>query len=448
MEQKIKTFILENQMIEKEDILILGLSGGPDSVCLFHVMEKLKEEFKAKLVCVHVNHLLRKEEADQDESFVKELCKKAGVPLEIERVDVKAFKNKEKLSEEEAGRIIRRRAFERARKKYKGQKILLAHHADDNAETLLLNLARGCMEEGLEGIRPKQEHYIRPLLGVRKKEIIKFLEENQYEYRLDATNQENDYARNRIRNNTLVYLENEVNKQVVAHMNEAMKRMVTINQYLKDETQKYYDLVVEEKEGIWWLQKSAYEKVPEALQSRIIYQVLVKAAQKEKDITKKHIDSLMALFTKEVGKEINLPYGVFAYKKYEGIILKVGRKTANKPKKYEVKQRVFAYQKEQDSIPDSRYTKWFDYDIIKKTIDIRHRKPGDYLTINKEGNTKKLKKFFIDEKIGEEERDLIWLVCEGSQVMWVVGYRQNPHYQISNSTKKILEIKFTEDFNE
>lgn len=448
MEEKIKAFILENQMIEKEDILILGLSGGPDSVCLFHVMEKLKREFCCQVVCVHVNHLLRGEEANQDEDFVKSLCNKAGVPLEIERVDVKAFKKQEKLSEEEAGRIVRRRAFEKVRKKYNGNKILLAHHADDNAETLLLNLARGCMEEGLEGIRPKQEHYIRPLLCVRKKEIIKFLKSRQYEYRLDETNQEDHYARNRIRNNTLTYLEDNVNEQVVMHMNEAMKRMAKINRYLADETKKYYDLVVTEKAGVYHLNQEKYEKVPEVIQSRILYQALVKIAKQEKDISKKHIDSLAALFAKEVGKEIDLPYQVFAYKKYEGIILKVGRKEENKPKKYEVNQRVMEYQKEVGAIPDSRYTKWFDYDIIKKTIDIRHRKPGDYITINKEGNTKKLKKFFIDEKIKEEERDIIWLVCEGSHVMWVVGYRQNPYYQISNSTKKILEIKFTEDFNE
>lgn len=448
MEQKIKAFILENQMIEENDILILGLSGGPDSVCLFHIMEELKTALSCTIVCVHVNHMLRGAKADKDEAFTEELCRKYHVPLEVERVDVRAFKEAEKLSEEEAGRIIRRKAFEKARKKYNANKVLLAHHADDNAETLLLNLSRGCMEQGLEGMRPKQNHYIRPLLCVRKSEIIKFLDTHGYNYRIDETNSEDNYARNKIRNNTLMYLEKNVNKKVVAHMNDAMNRMTKINDFLETETDKYYNLVVEESENTWRIKKEDYLKVSEALQSKLLYKVIARAAEKEKDITKRHISSLSTLFDKEVGKEIDLPYGIFAYREYEGISICRGEKQILEALTYKVEQQIFDRSDDETRIPYSRYTKWFDYDIINETVDIRHRMPGDYITVNKDGGKKKLKKFFIDEKIKEEERDLIWLVCEGSHVMWVVGYRQNPHYQISNGTKKILEIKFTEVFDE
>jgi len=446
MIDKIKSYIKENQMITPGDKFILGLSGGPDSVCLFYIMEALKKELSCTIVCVHVNHLLRGKEADGDEFFVKKLCKAHGVPIEIERIDVKTYAKEHLLSEEEAGRMARRQAFNKAGKKHKANKVLLAHHGDDNAETLLLNLCRGCMEQGLEGMRPVKGIYIRPLLAVRKEEILHYLRENDISYCIDQTNENDTYARNRLRNHVLGYLESEINDEAVSHMNETMNRMGEINAYLKEQTKQYIGMTTTTVPRGVLVKEEAFKAVPSVFSSSVFYEVLVRVCGREKDITKRHISSLLELMQGQTGKALSLPYGVYAYKEYEGVTLQVGRKEATQEREYKVTQRIFAKEGETISFPRSIYTKWFDYDIISHAVEIRHRRSGDYITINQMGGRKKLKQFLIDEKVKREERDSLWLVCDGDHVMWVVGMRQNPCYQISDSTKNILEINFCGGF--
>ena len=179
------------------------LSGGADSVCLFFVLLKLQREIRFSLAAVHVNHGLRGADADADEQFVKELCEKYNVPLEISRIDLESIAKKRKQSLEEAGRDVRRETFVRVMLQYSGNRIALAHHQNDNAETMLWNLARGTGLHGLGGIHPVNGQWIRPILCLNRQEIEAYLKEENQTYCTDLTNLETIYTRNKLRHQVI-----------------------------------------------------------------------------------------------------------------------------------------------------------------------------------------------------------------------------------------------------
>jgi len=235
---KVDAYIEKYQMIKDGDSVVAGISGGPDSVCLFFVLLMLQEQKAFSLTAVHINHGLRGADADADERFVVELCEKYQVPLEIFRVDLELIAGKRKQSLEEAGREVRREAFQSVLEKYGGNRIALAHHQNDNAETLLWNLARGTGLHGMCGIRPVNGVWIRPLLCLERREIEQFLEEQGQNYCIDQTNLETAYTRNKLRHQVLPILENEVNLAAIRHMNETMEQMCMLREFAEEETKK------------------------------------------------------------------------------------------------------------------------------------------------------------------------------------------------------------------
>ncbi|MFV0362595.1 MAG: tRNA lysidine(34) synthetase TilS [Suipraeoptans sp.] len=443
MLNKIENFIKENKMIEDGDKVIIGLSGGPDSMCLLHILLELSKKLKFEIYCIHINHMIRGEEANLDEAFVENICKQSNVLIKTVSRNVVAYAKEKKLSEEEAGREIRREEFEKFMYELGANKIALGHHMNDNAETLLLNLSRGSALNGMTGIEPVNGIYIRPLLCVLREEIEHYLEINNYRFCVDQTNTSNKYARNRIRNNIIPYLESDINKNSVKHMNDAMKHIREVNKYLSLVCDGYIEKCVvtgQADRGTLILAKE-YNELPYIFKSEVIYRTLTNMADKKKDIEEKHVLAVAQLFDMQVGKGVDLPYNIRATREYKGVKFRNSKEARIKDvQKPQMTMNTFVYNKLTKTVPTSTYTKWFDCDIITQTVEIRHRQSGDFITINKEGNRKKLKQFFIDEKISREMRDDIWLACDGSHVMWVIGYRQNPYYQITDKTKNILEI--------
>lgn len=443
MYEKVKAFVEKEHLLGKEDRVIAGVSGGADSVCLLFMLLELREETGCEVVAVHVHHGLRGETADADEAYVRRLCREQQVELVVCHEDVRGFAKAHKLTEEEAGREIRRQAFLRVMEERRGTCIALAHHQNDGAETLLWNLCRGTGLAGLGGIAPKNGVWVRPLLCLKREEIESYLENRGISYCTDETNLEDAYTRNRIRNHVMPYLEQHVNRQAVQHMAETMEQMRELGAYVEEEVRRYKDRCTEKKEGAVLLKKEEFQQVPGALRSYVLHELLCEAAGRRKDIEKVHMKMAEELLERQVGRSVDLPYGIRASRTYEGILFdgKTGATGKTESEKPHFQTRIFEIDGKTATFPETPYTKWFDYDIIKNTVKMRHREPGDVIAVTSDGGTQKLKQYFINEKIPQDKRDHIWLIADGTHIMWIVGYRQSKAYQITDKTRHVLEIK-------
>lgn len=450
MYQKVRKYIKDQHMLERKERIIAGVSGGADSICLLFMLLELKKEFDYELIAVHVNHGLRGESARADEAYVKEVCEEKGVKLFVFHEDVKEYAKKQGISLEDAGRQVRRNCFQKVFEAENADKIALAHHQNDNAETVIWNLCRGSGLRGMGGISPKNGIWIRPLLCLDRGEIESYLENRGISYCTDETNLENDYTRNRIRNDLIPYMETHLNVRTVEHINECAGQLRMIREYMEEETQKYLSVCTDtEAPGRIILRKDAFKEVPDILKTWVIHEILCRTARERRDISSVHVKMVQKLLEYQVGRKAELPYGTEVSRCYEGLCFRAA-KTAlfcpgdkKNPKAEEVcRMRVFDKNTKTATFPQKIYTKWFDYDIIKNAVKIRHREPGDYIVIDKSGRTQKLKQYFINEKIPREVRQDIWLAADGHEILWIVGYRQSQAYQITERTKKILEIEF------
>jgi len=468
--KRIEKFIQKYHMLTCGDRVIAGVSGGADSVCLFLMLLELREKIGFDLIAVHVHHGLRGEAADQDQQFVEALCEQHRIPLEIFRVNLESIAKKRKQSLEEAGRMVRREAFDSVCKKYGGNKIALAHHQNDNAETLLWNLSRGTGLDGLGGIRPVNGKFIRPLLCMNRKEIEEYLAKRKQSYCIDETNAGTDYTRNKLRHLVLPILEEQVNSAAVRHMNETMEQIWELQEYMQEQMEAAYQECVQEHfEKACWIQiqQKSFETFPELIKKMVIRKGMEQVGGKKRDLSHKHVDVMMELMNKQVGRTLDLPYEMHAKRNYEGIRLEKQRTYSfGEEKKAEIMQECMAelnipgetiladrdlklrckiLEKPKNlsikDIPQKIYTKWFDYGIIKSSLYIRTRQAGDIIVIDEKGHQKKLKKWFLDEKIPKEVRESQLLLAENNEILWVLGHRMSQAYQVKQSTKWILQIE-------
>ncbi len=455
MKDKVRNYIEKWQMLQSEDCVIVGVSGGADSICLLWMLADMQKEMGFRVVAVHVNHGLRGVEADADEMYVKKFCEQLGIPCETYRADVELISKKWKQSTEEAGREVRRTCFEETLEKHHGTKIALAHHQNDNAETFMLNLARGTGLRGLGGISPVNGKVIRPLLCLKREEIEDFLKEEGIPYCNDCTNQSDGYTRNRIRNHTIPYLREQVNPKVIEHMNETMEQIRQVQEFLEEQVEVYWEKgVVNEGPG-YLILEDIYLQTPEAIKPLLLKKVLIAVCGKEKDLESVHVKQLQELLQRQVGRKVDLPYQMEGKRVYQGIsICLKGKEEKERLDEvfFDVKDTEARFEmgnhvihcKIMEEHVEKVNTKQFNCDIIKGNICIRTRKQGDYITIHEDGRTQKLKSYFINEKIPQDERDQILLVAEGNHIIWIVGYRTNPVYEVKTNTKRILEIQIDE----
>lgn len=320
--KKVEQYIEQYQMIGRGDRIVTGVSGGADSVCLLFVLCELRKKLGFEVIVCHVNHQLRAEAAEQDEAYVKELCRKLDVPCRIFHENVELIAKNGKKSLEEAGRIVRSNAFETVCRESGANKIATAHHKNDNAETVLLNLARGSGLQGMCGIRPVYGNRIRPLLCLTRKEIEEWLEEEQISYCTDETNEEDEYTRNRIRHKILPVMEQEINRQTVEHINRLSLQAEEIWEYLNLQTDAAWRQMVhpvdvseenpeekqqgkkEEKPAGLRIEEEEYAELPGILQSLLIRRCICEMAEAQKDIEAVHMEAVRGLFGRQVGKRL------------------------------------------------------------------------------------------------------------------------------------------------
>jgi tRNA(Ile)-lysidine synthase len=449
--QTIKT----NNMFNAGDIVVVAVSGGPDSICLLHILHRLKEEFKLTLYSAHINHCLRGEEADKDEAYVEEFCKELGIECFSRRIDINKLSQERGLSTESAAREARYEFFDEIVKKLGAQKVALAHNANDQAETVLMRIIRGTGMEGIVGIKAVRGNiFIRPLINIKRESIEAYCEKNSLKPRIDKTNLESIYTRNKIRLELIPYIRKNFNSDIVMALNRLADTMSRDNDFLEGiayEKFKKYCYVKAEKVII---DKEAF-KEHEAVLTRVLRNAINDIKGNLHNIEKIHIYDLISLQSAGTGKKINLPDNIIGFNNYENIEIFLNKTSDNKEEKiyplyineenriedysFKVTMKLIS-QNEKVGFNEKSEVKYFDYDKIKGGITLRTRRNGDRFVPFGMKGSKKLKDLFIDLKIPQEERDRIPLICFGEDIAWIVGYRISDSYKIDKNTKRILEI--------
>ena len=330
MLNKVKQYIESNRMLSKGEKVVLGVSGGADSVCLFFVFLALRDFYKLELHVVHVNHMMRGEEADADQGYVEKICKENKVSFHLVKEDVKRYAKEKHLSEEEAGRDIRYQAFERVREEYNCDVIAVAHNSNDCAETMLFQLVRGSGLTGLTGIKTKRDLIIRPLLCVTRAEIEQYLGERGIPYQTDATNLQTEYTRNKIRLHVLPYLEKNINSQAISHIVKTTQMLKEVEEFIEKQTNICYNRLVQCDNGRYYFDREEFLREDIVIRKTVVRETLLNLSGQLKDIESVHIEDICTLATKGVGKKIDLPYDIVAYNDYKNLILTGSKVSSSK----------------------------------------------------------------------------------------------------------------------
>lgn len=443
--KEVISYINEHSMISPGDSAVLGVSGGADSVCLLRVMV----DYGVKVKVVHINHMIRGEEADRDEQFVTDLCEKLGVECKVYREDIPKMAREQHFTEEEAGRIFRYRCFEKEADAPE-TKIAIAHNKDDLAETVLYNLIRGSSLLGLAGIKPVRGRIIRPLLTTSRSDIEEYLNEIGQDYMTDSTNLEPEYARNKIRLSVMPLLK-EINEGAADHLVEIAKDAFKLGDEIKKEAGS--DNKDKEDANNNEIKVDSLKSLTTLAQGELVLSTLENVCGRRKDITRDHIQLVLGLVDMETGKSVNLPYGMTAQRSYDKIV--VTRGDEKEPEdgepikvKGSIETSIYPYDKNV-SISKKEYTKMIDYDKINSALVLRTPGPDDFIVVDGRGGTKKLSRYFTHAKVERNERLSFPVVADGDEIVWIVGLRLSERYKVEDSTKRVMEIRYvSEDIKE
>lgn len=456
MQKKVLKFMEQYHMAEEGERILAAVSGGADSICLLKVLLSLQKEKHYQLFVVHVEHGIRGEDSRKDAEFVENFCKEHKIPCKVYHCKAEVYAREHKMTVEEGARALRYGYFAKAAEVFQADKIAVAHNQNDCAETMLFHLVRGTGLKGMCGILPVRENIIRPLLCVERAEIELYLKEQGQEFCTDKTNEELGYTRNRIRHQVLPVL-SDINSQAVFHLNQTAAMAAELEELvgaLMQQAETAY--VRRENTEVLILQEVQTQK--SFIQKSLVHQVLAQTADSSRDISGIHVQQVLNLLEKQVGRKVNLPYGMEAERTYMGVRIKKNQLENQQEERYKVWEilpgevleipeygyriytRILEGNLENQEIPQKIYTKWLDYDKIKGSILLRTRRERDYFIMDTEGRKKKLKKYLIDEKIPREQRDKLLFLSDETHLIWAIGYRIGEDVKVTENTKRILEI--------
>lgn len=464
MNEKIIKYIKKYKMINKNDKVLVALSGGPDSVCLLHMLYSLKDKLKIKLFAAHINHCLRGNEADEDEEYVKNFCKRLEIPCYVKRADINKIAEERKISSEMAGREVRYEFFDEIYNKYGLNKIAVAHNSNDQAETILMRIMRGTGLEGLIGIKPVRDNkYIRPILCLTREEIEYYCDKNNLNPKIDKTNLENIYSRNKIRLEMIPYIKKNFNSHIIATLNRLSSLSAIDEEYMDHVLEEKYKEFCRNSKDKIIIEKKAF-KEHKAILSRIIRKVYSKVSGNGYNFEMKHIDDLIFLQTGETGREIHFPndiigknvYGdieIYKCKNKENFKIEkvfISKESLKNGKEFNLSEKIGydiyidIFSNKSIQFDNNSLIKYFDYDKIKEGITIRGKEDGDKIIPLGMRGSKKLKNIFIDSKIPKEERAKIPLVCFDNNIAWIVGLKVSDDFKVNKQTKNIIKLNFKE----
>ena len=459
MKDKVKKYIYENNLLNKGERVLVALSGGPDSVCLLHMLYRIKDKFNLKLGAIHINHMLRGEEADKDENYIIDLCEQMGIKHYVKRINIEYIAKETNVSLETAGRNERYKAFEEIKIKDKYNKIAVAHNANDQAETILMRIMRGTGLEGLTGIKPQREGgIIRPILCLNRQEIEDYCEYNGLNPRIDASNYDRHYSRNRVRLDILPYMRDNFNKDIIDTLNRMTLLLQKDNEFIEEYSQKCYNIYCKKHNNKLEILKELFEKEMESIITRVVIIAFKEISKSYQNFEMKHIYEIVNLAFRETGKKINLTNNIICENLYGNIVLsKNDNKYYNSCVKTEIKldkdniieniefnNYIINFEvienKKKEKFTKNNLIKLFNYDKIEKEILIRYRKDGDKIIPLGMSGSKKVKDIFINSKVPREERDNTPILCFDDKISWIVGYKTSQLFKIDSDTKMILKI--------
>lgn len=424
-------------IINKDDVIAVAVSGGSDSMALLHYMVANSKKLQISVVAINVEHGIRGKSSLEDSAFVKAYCNDNNIKLLSYSVDCPSYCKENKVGIEEGARKLRYDCFYNAIKSGFCTKVATAHHSSDNFETILFNMFRGSGVSGIMGIKAfNQSNIIRPFLYVSKEEILEYLSENKIPYVSDETNFNNDYTRNFLRNNVLPQI-----KKIFPEAERSISRFAEIIQNEND----FMDTVAEnslqkEDEDVFSIKLPCHKSVF----SRATIKAL-KLLGMEKDWEKVHVDSAYFLTSMENGNSVDLPKNICAIKEYDKIVFYKKQDLVLEEVPFSLGNTIFGKEKlniQKTSIKDFKSGLFADLNKIPKGAVIRTRRDGDVFT-KFGGGTKSLNDYFTDKKIPLRKRDCIPLLAYENTILVIFGIAISDTIKVDDSTNRI--IKFTKE---
>lgn len=455
---RVRSTICHYRMISVRDTVLAAVSGGPDSVCMLHVLAGLRDDLGFELRVAHLDHRFRGDESRRDSEFVQELADRYGLPCRCEEENVPAFLLSNVMSKQEAARLLRYRFLVRVAKQTYCQRIATGHNADDQAETVLMRVIRGAGPDGLAGIPPKREGVvIRPLIGIWRSEIEEYLLEHGLDYRTDASNLESAYLRNKVRNELLPELRG-YNPKISQSLVNLGSIMTGVREHFDRLTDEALPGVVKSARlGQFALDSVKLSGYDEALQRSIYRRVLESLRPDLPAPSFRHVESIAELLRRnEVGVAAELSCGARARLEHGCLVISSGEGPVGLTARQlpvpgtagfeETGLSIAAELADRSEMPGAPESLGddaavFDWDEIKPPLTVRERRPGDRFQPFGMDGTKTVKQLLIDSKVAASFRDAVPLVCDSAGIIWIPGMRRSARAPVREATGRVLILR-------
>jgi len=466
---QVRQTIAKCEIFNPGDRVVVGVSGGPDSLCLLHLLHRLQEELGIALHVAHLHHAIRGEEADEDARFVKGLATSWGLPSTVEKRDVPAYAEREKLAIEQAARQVRYTFLAEVAKRVGASSAAVGHNADDQVETIIMHWLRGAGTAGLRGMRPVQRwplpgidlRLVRPLLEIPREEIEAYCQEHHLSPRFDRSNLDTTYYRNRIRHELLPLLE-EYNPNIREVIRRAALIIADDHDYLASQGQKAWVRAVREVEDALVFDLKAWKGLHPSLQRQLLRRAIRNLRSDLRNIDWVHIEEARrAVGEKPAGTEVTLPRGLSLFRSYDTFIIgdmiplpempliekemRIAVPGRTPLPEWWLITEVLAREggKEEALSNQNPWQGYLDLDQAGQDLILRGRKPGDrFQPLGMGGQSKPLREFMIDAKIPHHIRDKVPLVVSPQNIVWVAGYRVDERARVTEKTGRVLKIWF------
>jgi tRNA(Ile)-lysidine synthase len=466
-EQKALRFIKQHRLVTGGEKLIVAVSGGPDSVCLLHLLSGLRKELDIELRIAHLDHRLRGAASDADATYVAALARRLKIPATVESRDVKAYRARHRLSLEEAAREVRYSFLAQVAAAVGAARVAVGHTADDHVETVLMHLLRGSGTRGLRGLLPLSRWrsagdtlvIVRPLLELTRAETTAYCRRHRLAPRTDASNLSTEPFRNRIRQHLLPELL-KYNPQVAEALLRTSRIAADDTEFIDEEVARRWGKVAQAEKGSVTISKKEFSILPTALKRHLLRAAVEALLGNLKDIEAGHIESIMDALDKPAGKAIGLPDGLNFTIEYDRYVLSpdasslcplpvlAGVTELKIPGRtvipgWDIEADIISPPAAEAIMKTGDFTAFFDYDMTGKGLSVRPCRPGDRFQPLGMGQPKKLNEFMIDARIPQAWRRRVPIVASPEQVIWAVGWRIDARARVTGKTKNVLKLKFT-----